>query len=125
VHTKRFFHTEQRSTLNCQQDESTLHYDVVMMILTLQMASSQVVYQADYEDASSGSAPYRYSTYTATCLNGRTATRCDTRAYLNVCSNCVSKHPFGGHGRKSNQNMFWVILWNQIVMRSNLTITIK
>jgi hypothetical protein len=65
---------------------------LLMMVLTIQMASSQVVYQADYEDASCGSAPYRYSTYTSTCLNGRTATRCDTRAYMNVCSNCVSNN---------------------------------
>ena len=65
---------------------------LVLFVLTMKMASAQVVYQADYEDSSCSASPYRYSTYTSTCLNGRTATRCDTRAYMCVCNDFVSNN---------------------------------
>src|SRR4051812_32331426 len=63
---------------------------LVLIVLVMKMTLAQVVYQAEYEDETCSVSPYRYSTYTATCLNGRNATKCDTRAYVRVCNDCSS-----------------------------------
>jgi hypothetical protein len=66
---------------------------IVLIVLTMKMTFAQVVYQADYPDSACASTPYRYSTYTSTCLNGVTATQCDTRAiYVIVPAVCQMQH---------------------------------
>lgn len=50
----------------------------------------QTVFETQYED-NACAAPYRYSAYTTTCLNGRTAIQCTgSRAYIKACPNCSS-----------------------------------
>jgi hypothetical protein len=61
---------------------------LVLIVLTMKMTFAQVVYQADYDDSTCSTAPFRYSTYTTTCLNGCSAVQCDTKAYLRLCNNC-------------------------------------
>ena len=84
----------------------------ILIVSTMKMGAAQVIYAAEYEDSSCAS-PYRYSTYTATCLNGRTTIQCNTRAYMRVCSDCKSNNT-------CNNNVlvllfFWFVIHNGLV----------
>jgi hypothetical protein len=48
---------------------------------------AQTVLQTDFEETTCAT-PYRFTLATSRCLTGRTATRCDTRAYVNRCYDC-------------------------------------